>query len=257
MIMDMSAAMRLKAPNRVSHTCEAGAPECCRLRPSARRHPLKGSRSGSPRATVSNALLIAALSLWFAGCTVVQPDTTARTTLPPPVETGSAPTAASVPKQPEAPSKPAPPVPQPPQRVCEPKPPPATATKGAEKLVVSNHPLPVRAREKTPVKAEPVEPKAPIIADSGAITDAPVTELIFKGPPPQVRTGLSAKKLLMWIGLGLAIGSLAVVVRLCLIRRAEPIKVADDKNDDLMPAAGLLFKESVPLPSEALAAGKP
>ena len=248
--------MRLKAPNRVSHTCEAGAPECCRLRPSARRHPLKGSRSGSPRATVSNALLIAALSLWFAGCTVVQPNTKARTTPPPPVETGSAPTAASVPKQPEAPSKPAPPAPQPPQRVSEPKPPPATATKGAEKLVVSNHPLPVRAREKTPVKAEPVEPKAPIIADSGTITDAPVTELIFKGPPPQPRARVSAKKVLMWIGLVLGVGSLAIVGRLCLIRRAAPLKAPDEKEDDLMPAPGLLLKESLTLPPEAPAAEK-
>jgi hypothetical protein len=114
----------------------------------------------------------------------------------------------------------------------------------------------VRAREKPPFNVEPIQPKAPIVADSGGITDAPAQELIFRGPPHQPRTGLSAMKLLVWIGIGLGAGTLAIVARLYLIRRSEPIEVADDKKVELMPVEGLLFKESVNLPPEVLAAEK-
>jgi hypothetical protein len=256
MIMDMSAAMPLKALNRVFHTCEAGAPELCRLRPSVRRRLMNSRRCGSPFTTISDALLIAALSLWVVGCAVVEPDTTARSTPAPPAVTNSVPAVASAPQQAEAPAKPGSPAPQPPQRISEPKPAPALASKGAEKLAAPAAPALARTREKPPVKVEPAQPKVPIVADSGAITDAPVRELIFKGPPPKPRTGLSAKKLLVWIGLGLGVGALAIVARHYLIRRSEPIKVADDKKEDLMPAEGLLYKESVSLPLEAVVAEK-
>jgi hypothetical protein len=250
--MDISTTRRLKARNRVYDPCDARAPASCPLKPFGPRKPARCRRTSSPLVTISNALLIAALLLALAGCAVVQPDTTARTSPVSSPATNSAPTMASVSQKPEAPANPASPVPQPPQRISEPKPPPATASKGAERLAAPATPAVVRAREMPQAKAEPAQPKVPIVADSGAITDAPVRELVFKGPSPKPRTGLSPKKLLGWIGLGLAIGSVAVVGRLCLIRRAEPIKVADDKKEDLMPPEGLLFKESVSSPSESL-----
>jgi hypothetical protein len=63
-------------------------------------------------------------------------------------------------------------------------------------------------------------------------------------------------KLLAWIGIGVGVVAIAIVARLYLKRRAEPIQVADDKKDDLIPAEGLLYKESVSLPPEALVAEK-
>ena len=63
-IMDMSAKESLQCPNGVPHTRGAGAPACCR-------------RSGSPRAAVVTAILIA-FSLSFAGCGIPQAGTTAR-----------------------------------------------------------------------------------------------------------------------------------------------------------------------------------
>jgi hypothetical protein len=63
-------------------------------------------------------------------------------------------------------------------------------------------------------------------------------------------------KLLVWIGIGVGVVAFAIVARLYLIRRSEPIKVADDRKEDLMPAEGLLYKEPVSLPPEALATEK-
>jgi hypothetical protein len=256
MIMDMSASIRLKALTRVFHTGEARAPEFYRLGPSAGRRSMKSRRFGSRSTTIYNALLIAALSLWVVGCAQVQPDTLARSTPSPPAATKIVPVVASAPQPRVASAKPTSPAPQPPQRISEPKPAPALASKGAERLAAPANPAIVRAREKLPVKAEPIQPKAPIVADSGAITDAPAGELIFKGPPPQTRTGLSAKTLLLWIGIGLGAGALVMGARLYLIRRSGPIKLADDKKDDLMPAEGLLFKEPVSLSPGARAADK-
>lgn len=254
MILDMSAAKRLNTPNQVFRACGSEVPAWCLLGPSALRQPMESRRFGSLRATVSNALLLAALLLSFAGCSSLQSDTAARPTPLPPADTTSAPILASVPKQPEAPSKPVSPAVQQPQRISEPKPPPATASKGAEKLVAPSALLLARAREKTTVKPEPVQPKPPVNADSGAVTDAPVKELIFKGPPPQPRTRLSAKKVLVWFGLGAGVVVVAIVGRLCLVRRAEPSQVSNDKKEDLIDAPGLLLKESVNLPQQTLAA---
>ena len=248
--------MPLKALNRVFHACEAGARELCRLRPSVRGRPMKSRRGGSPFTTITDALLIASLTLWVVGCAVVQPGTTARSTPAPPAVTNSAPVVASAPQQPAASAKPASPAPPPPQRISEPKPSPALASKGAERLVAPATPAIVRAREKPPVKAEPIQPKAPIVADSGAITDAPAGELIFKGPPHPPRSRLSTMKLLVWIGIGVGVVAFAIVARLYLIRRSEPIKVDEAKEDDLMPAEGLLYKEPVSLPPEVLATEK-
>jgi hypothetical protein len=90
---------------------------------------------------------------------------------------------------------------------------------------------------------------APIVVSSGAITDAPVQELIFKGPAPEAaRPRLSVKKLLMWLGIGIGVAALVVVARLCLTRRAAPLEVPKAKEDDLITAPGLLLKESVTLP---------
>lgn len=256
MIMDMRASIRLKALSRVFHTCEAGVPEFCRLRLSAGSRSMKSRCCGSWPSMISNALFIAALSFWVVGCALVQPDTTARSTPTPPAATKIAPTVASAPQHPDATAKPAPPAPPPPQRISEPKPAPAIASKGAERLAAPANPAIVRAREKLPVNAEPIQPIAPIVADSGAITDAPAGELIFKGPPHQPRTGPSAKTLLVWTVIGLGFGVVVIVARLYLKRRTEPIKVDDGKKDDLMPAEGLLYKESVSLPPEALATEK-
>jgi hypothetical protein len=256
MIMDMSARMRWKALNRGFDVCRTGAPEFCRLRPCEWRHPLKGRRSDSLPAKLSHVLVLAAFSLWLTGCATPQPNTTSHPTPPPPAETNNAPALVVAPKPPEAPSKPAPRAPQQPQRISESKRPPATASRGAEKLVASSAPLTVRAREKTPVKAESVEPKALVIADSSTVTDTPVQELVFKGPPHQVRPRLSPKKLLLWFGLGLGVAALGVVARLALIQRAKPIKSPEAKEDDLRLAPGLLLKESVNAPPAAMAAEK-
>jgi hypothetical protein len=110
----------------------------------------------------------------------------------------------------------------------------------------------VRAQEKAPGKGEPVAPPAPAIADSGTVTDAPVKELILKGPPPQPRPRLSVKKVLAWIAVGLGVGAVGVVGRLCLIRRAAPIEAPKVMEEDLRPAPGLLLKPSVNQPPEAL-----
>ena len=127
-----------------------------------------------------------------------------------------------------------------------------TASRGAERLAAPTVPGVVRAHEKSPVKAEPGQPQPPIVADSGAGSDAPVKELIFKGPPPEVKPRVNVKKLLLWFGVVFGVGALAVVARLCLRRRAEPIEAHDPKQKDSIAPPGLLLKESVNLPQEAL-----
>ena len=254
--MDMSAIKRLKALSRISHFRGAGATTCCRLRPFGPRKPAKCRCSGSPRATVPNALLIAALSLSLAGCSFLQPGATVRTTPPPQTDTKGAQELASAPKQPEAPSKPVPPTPQQPRRISDTKPPSATVSRGAEKLAATSTPLTVRARERTTVEADPVAPQAPITAGAGTVTDAPVAELIFKGPPHPPPPRVGAKKVLVWFGLGLGVAVLAILARLYLIRRAKPPAVPDPKKDDLKMPKELLFKEPLNLPQEAVATEK-
>ena len=248
MIMDMSAATHLKALNRVFHAREAGAPEFCRLQLGTRRYPVKGRRSGSPGGTAYRALLLTALSLLFAGCATSRADKTARSSLSSPAQSSSSSVGISVPKQAEPPTRSVPLPSLPPQYEAEQALPLATATNGAKSFLVSSVPVPVRAREKVPVKAEAFRPDAPIVASSGAITDAPVRELIIKGTALEPHARFSIKKLMMWVGLGFGVAALAVVTRLCLIRRATPITLPDARKDDLITAPGLLLKESVTLP---------
>lgn len=227
-------------------------------RPVGRREsPPAGRALPGPRptrATLSNALLIAAFSLSLAGCGVLQPDTTARTTAPPQAGTKGAHELASAPKPPEALASPAPLAPQQPRRTIETKSPPATADKGAAKLVAPSAPAPVRASEKTLVKAEAVEPKGPITADSGTVTATPVKELVFRGPPPKARAPWAGMKVLVWLGLGLAGAALAILARLHAGRPAKPREVLTAKEDDLIAAPGLLLKESVNMPKETIVA---
>jgi len=226
------------------------------------------SASGSPRAPVSNTILFAALSLCLAGCGGLQSGTAAKTTMLAPADTRTAHDLAPTTKPPEAPSKPAPPVPQNSQRISETKPPPATATRGAErlvaittkgpeKLVAASAPVPVLASERTTLPAQPPDPKPPVTQDSGASASPPVTELVFKGPPheaPQPRAGMKA---LLWLGLGLGGVALAVLARLCVVRLAKPPGVSAASKDDLKMPPELLFKEPLTALQEPVVAEKP
>ena len=231
-IMDTSANKLLKALNRLSHACGTGAPA-----------------------------FLTALSLALAGCSVLQPGTTARLIPPSRAGTEGAHEQAPVTVQPEAPSKPAQPVPQPTpatiSEIRETKPPPATVSKGAEKLVAPNTPLVVRARERTPPPAEPSAPKAPTAEVSGTVTDAPVQALVFRGPPPQAPSSRTGMKVLVWFGLAFGGAALAVVGRVWLVRRAKPAGPADAKKDELKMPPELLFKEPLNLPQEVVMAEKP
>jgi hypothetical protein len=206
--------------------------------------------SAPPHPAVSNAVLIAVLSLSLAGCSVLQPGTTAGTTPPPQAGTKGAHELASAAKQPEAPSKPAQPVPQHSQRISEPRPLPATASKGAEKLMTPSAPAPVLASERTTLPAEPSSPKPPATEDSGTVTGTPVQALVFKGPPPQLRPRRAGMKALLWLGVGLGGAALAVLARFYVIRRAKPEVLANAGKDELKMPPELLFKEPMNLPQE-------
>jgi hypothetical protein len=242
----------LKALKRAVPNCVAGTTDGHRPGLSQPPQPVKGLGSSSPAVQILSRLLAGALSLWFAGCTSPKPGSAARPAQNAPTEVKSVHEVAPTPNQPEPPARPVSPSPQLPQRINDPKPPPTTPSKGAEKLIALTTPLAARARENNPVNAEPVQRKAPAVTNPRAETDAPVKELVFKGTPPQTHTQLSPWKLLSWIGVGFGVGVLAVVVRLCLIRRAEPIKAKGDKKEDLMPAPGLLLKEPVSAAPETL-----
>jgi len=238
-IMDMSANEPLTALNRLCHAC--------------RRSGLSG--------------LLIALSLAVAGCTVRQPGPTARLIPPPRANTKSAREQAAAPEPPPAPSKPVQPVPRSSQSVTEIKPlpapisqtrpAPATASKGAEKLVASNTPMVVRVSKRTTLPTGTSAPIAPTAEVSATVADAPLQALIFRGPPPQARTSRAGIKWLVWFGLGLGGAALAFAVRVWVVRRAESASPADAKEDELKMPAELLFKDSLNLPQEAVAAENP
>ena len=218
---------------------------------------------GSPRAGIAGAILIA-VSLFLTGCDTSRPVSNTRLISPARVATESAQEPASTINEPEAPAKPAQPAPQPVQHISETKPPPAlivsqarpapaTGSKGAEKLVALITPVPVHTSEKP--AAEPSAPKAPITEVSGTVTDAPVQSLILKGPPPEAQTLRPGIKALM--GLGLVVAALAVVARLCIIRRGKPADFPKAAKEELKPAEGLFFKESLNLPQAPALADKP
>jgi hypothetical protein len=223
--MDMSATELLKALNRVSNT----------------------------RAGTLNAILVA-LSLAVAGCGGLPPTTTAKTAPRPQADTTGTQGQALTTKQPEAPSRSAQPVPQHSQRASETKPPPATASRGAQKLVAPSAPIPVRARERTALLASQPASKAPIAEDHGTATGDPVSALVFKGPPPQAKPQRSGMKGLMWLGLGLGVATLAVLVRLYIIRHTIPADFSADAKDQFKMPRELGFKEPMNLPQEPVMA---
>ena len=208
---------------------------------------------GSSR-VVPKALLLA-LSLSLVGCAVSRSTTTTR--LIPPARAGAegAQELASAAKQPEAPSAPVQPAPQPAQRVSETKPPPASASKGAEKLATPSTPAVVRASERTTLPAQPSVPKAPVAVVSGTVTDAPVQALVFRGPPPEARSPRSGIKWWVWLGLGGA--ALAIVAWFSAIRRAKSADLPNTGKDDLKMPPELLFKEPLNLPQEIVLAEEP
>ena len=277
--MDMSANEPLKALNHVDarsalgkristhlglrapFNTQLGRRNCCLA---GRPPPLSGSAS----AAVSSAFLIGTLLLFLAGCAHLEPEPPAKTRLISPADTGTAHELSLPTKPPEAPSKPAPPVPQPAQRssetkprlvqhISETKPPPATASKGAEKLIVPNAPVLVHAREKTTLPAEPPVPKAPIAEVSNSVTSAPVQALILRGPPPEARHRLAGIKVLMGLGLVLGVAAVAIPARLYIVRRAKPAAPSNAKKEELEMPKELLFKEPVSLSQEAVATEKP
>ena len=226
------------------------------------------SASISPRAALANAVLIAALSICLAGCGGLQSDTAVKTTMLAPADTRTAHDLAPATKPPEAPSKPAQPVPQNSQRISDTKPPPATAirgagrlvattTKGPEKLMAASAPAPARVCERTVLPAKHPDPKPPVTQDSGASASPPVTKLVFKGHPheaPQPRVGMKA---LAWLGLGLGGAALAVLARFFVIRRAKSPGVSAASKDDLKMPPELLFKEPLTALQEPVMAEKP
>jgi hypothetical protein len=226
------------------------------------------SASSSPGTAVASAVFLAALSLWLADCGGLPSSTTAKITPLAPANTRVAHDSAPATKPPAAPSKPAPPVPQNSQRISETKPPPATATRGAERLVAATTkgpeklmaasvPVPVRASESTTLPAPPPDPKPPVTQDSGVSVSPPVTEIVFKGPPhedPQPRTGMKA---LAWLGTGLGGVVLLVLARLCVVRFAKRPGVSAASKDDLEMPPELLFKEPLTALQEPVAAEKP
>lgn len=278
-ILDMSASALSKPLHHASAmpalvrgiSCHARPPMPCNIQPQRRKQPQVAKpllASDSPRAAVSSAVLIAALSLLVAGCGGLQSGTTAKTTLLAPADTRTTRDLAPAPQPPESPAKPAKPLPQNIQPISERTPPPATAAKGAERLVAStpkgpqklpaaSAPAPARATERTTLPAQPPDLKPPARQDSGTVTSPTVSELVFKGPPrqaPQPRAGMKA---LAWLGLAFGGGALAVLARLFLIRRAKPPAPSSGGKDDLEMPPELLFKESVIAPEEPAATEKP
>ena len=231
-ILDMSATELLKAVSRVFHT----------------------------RGAVSNALVMGAFSLGLAGCGSLQPTTTATTTPTPQGDTKATQELVSAPKQSETPARPVQPLRQQPRRVSEPQRPAATPSKaaenrvatpsrGAETLVALNTPLVARARERTKAPTERSGPTAPMAADSGTVTGAPVRELIFKGPPPKARPQRAGMKMVLWLGLGLGGAAVVVLGRFVAIRgSAKSPGPADAAKDELKMPSEILMKKPLNLP---------
>ena len=205
---------------------------------------------------VPKALLLA-LSLSLAGCAVSRPTTTTRLIPPARVGTEGAQEPASATKQSEVPSTPAQPAPQLAQRVSETRPPPASASKGAEKLAAPNTPAVARASERIALSTGPSVPKAPIAVVSGAVTDAPVQALVFRGPPPETPAPRSGIKWWAWLGLGLGAAALAGLAWFSAIRRAKSADLPNTGKDDLKMPPELLFKEPLNLPQEIVLAEEP
>jgi hypothetical protein len=193
--------------------------------------------------------MLAALSLSLAGCSVSQPGARGRSTPLPQAEARNAAQLTSPAQMPEAHPNPYAPAPQHAQEGAQPKAAPATSTKGAQRLAAPNQPLLVRAREKTTPLPEPSASRTQAVGSAGSVTDAPVQALIVRGPPPQApRPRWAAFKVLMWLGLGLAGAVLAVVARLCLVRRASLAALPSSSDEALRMPRELGFKEPIKAP---------
>jgi hypothetical protein len=183
--------------------------------------------------------------LFLAGCGVRQPTTTVRTTPPPKTGMKSRQVVVPATGPSEPPAKPSQPAPQPSPRLSETRPPPATTSKGAQKLMAWLPAVPVRARERTSPPVKPPVPQTSIKEDSGTVTGAVVQELVIKGPPPQLRPPRSGTKAFLWLGSGLGLAALAVLARVCVIRRTKPAGSSEGGKDDLRMPRELGFKEPV------------
>ncbi len=215
-----------------------------------------GVRIATAVGVKSIAILAAGLALWLAGCSSPRSGSAPKPTSPPAAETKGAQELAAPVKPPGASPKLAQAAPSPARRVTESKPqptrdvsqpksPPATPSKGAEKLVAFNAPIQVRARERTTLTANSPAPKTALAQDSNTVAGTAAKELVFKGPPPQPRPHRSATKPLVFLGLVLGCAALAVVTRICLARRAIQRLPTDGEKDHLKMPSELLFKEPV------------
>lgn len=207
------------------------------------------------RAGQARAVFIA-FSLSLAGCSTPRPGPGARATPPAGTDTSGAQELAVTTKPPEPQARPAPPGPQPTQRVSSTKTPPATASKGAEKLLVLSRPLPVLARERTTPPSEPAAPKAPIAAKASTVTGAPVEPLVLRGPPPQTQRQRPGVTALVWLGAVIGAAALAILAGRCLTRRVKPADLAAFREDELRMPRELGFEEPVNVAREPATAGK-
>jgi hypothetical protein len=223
-------------------------------------------------------ILLSALSLLLAGCGHTQSDTPRKSNLHSPADTRSAHDLAANPISPEVTSTVAPPVARSSQPVSETKLPPASDVRGAERLVTASSkspekvvstnsrgpekvvaasvPAAPRPSEKPPPAARPPEPKSPTTQESNTPSAAPITELIFKGPPHPEPKPRSVTKALGWLGIGLGGVALAILARLLVSSRAKPKEIPIADREELPMARELLFKEPVTELNEPGATGR-
>jgi len=198
-------------------------------------------------------LLLTILPLLVTGCSVVQSLSRDKPTPTPSVTTEASTNApqpiASTVAQPENPGKPVQTDPQIAQLVAEvkamPRPAPATATKGAEKLTSANTVAPAHSNEKNSKPGDPPGSKVHKSDEGVAVAPArpAVTELIFKGPPRQVKKRRSFGNGFIWFGGLLCAGASALGVRIYQVHAGKPRRISKADKDGLVTPEGFDLKE--------------
>lgn len=205
---------------------------------SANRRRLALSRSGALLAPCLAAVVIVS-----AGCETLPQRPVAQVAPPAKVEARIPQQPVAPPKQAETAVKPMVATVKPTVTAVQPKPAPAMVVKGAEKLSVPppRAPQPPAAAEQPAIALPQTEAPAPAVQ---AVEPAPVeppAELIITGTPRQEKRAISAKKVVMWVGLGIIGAVVAVLVT--VVRRPQAVPPTSGKKIDPMRADGMLTKE--------------
>ena len=199
----------------------------------------------------SIVVLAAILSLSLTGCTLLGGGDGTEATVASPTEPKVRRNSTPTPTPAQQPQPAAKETPTQTQHFAEAKrPPAATSSKGAEKLVRPITPALPRPDETANPPAEAKAGVSPSAKEPAPGSSAGLRELVFKGPPRVLRPSGRQHNTQLWLGLVLVALVAGLGALLLLKRQRKSPKASASQKEELVMPKEFLLKDPAPLPRE-------